>query len=390
MWTLRRGHRHLGPDTLAEYMDGRLGAAARARVDQELASCADCREELEELQDTVSLLRQLPVEPVPRSFTMPAPPVQPDSPREFAPLRMPRWVYAGAASAAAVVLAVLVSADATGLLEPGTPQEAREIAVEAEMAPASLDQATANQKAARVPAATMEVEQEDSLQAAAAVPPETVAEAAPQSAMAQTMPSPMPAVRSGQDVEAAIAAPPTADSSVPVPSEANQFTADATGLPEPGTLQVPPEFTVEAEMALASRDQATSIQHAGQVPAVTVEVEREVSPQAAAAASQETAAQAAPESATPQGIPSPMPAVKQGRTGEAAKAPPPTAVSSLPESSEANLTTVEPGLVLTPATKTGGTATVWRVLEGIAAALGLVFLGGLLLRRRSQRGARPG
>ena len=181
MWTLRRGHRHLGPDTLAEYMDGRLGAAARARVDQELASCADCREELEELQDTVSLLRQLPVEPVPRSFTMPAPPVQPDSPREFAPLRMPRWVYAGAASAAAVVLAVLVSADATGLLEPGTPQEAREIAVEAEMAPASLDQATANQKAARVPAATMEVEQEDSLQAAAAVPPETVAEAAPQS-----------------------------------------------------------------------------------------------------------------------------------------------------------------------------------------------------------------
>ena len=151
----------------------------------------------------------------------------------------------------------------------------------------------------------MEVEQEDSLQAAAAVPPETVAEAAPQSAMAQTMPSPMPAVRSGQDVEAAIAAPPTADSSVPVPSEANQFTADATGLPEPGTLQVAPEFTVEAEMALASRDQATSIQHAGQVPAVTVEVEREVSPQAAAAASQETAAQAAPESATPRGYPPP-------------------------------------------------------------------------------------
>ena len=90
MWTLRRGHRHLGPDTLAEYMDGRLGAAARTRVDQVLASCANCREELEELQATVSLLQQLPVEPVPRSFTMPAPPVQPVTQRALAPLRMPQ------------------------------------------------------------------------------------------------------------------------------------------------------------------------------------------------------------------------------------------------------------------------------------------------------------
>ena len=273
MWTLRRGHRHLGPDTLAEYMDGRLGAAARARVDQELASCADCREELEELRDTVSLLQQLPVEPVPRSFTMPAPPVQPASPREFAPMRMPRWVYAGAASAAAVVLAVLVSADATGLLEP-TPQVAREVAVEADMAPASLDRATPVQKAAQVPAVTVEVQRDASLQAAAAAPPETVTEAAPESAIARTMPSPMPNVRSGQDIEAAIMSP--------------------------------------------------------------------------------------------------------------------TEVSSAPIPSEADMSTAEPGPVLAPAGKTGGTATVWRVLEGIAAALGLVFLGGLLLRRRSQRGARPG
>ena len=388
MWTLRRGHRHLGPDTLAEYMDGRLGAAARARVDQELASCADCREELEELRDTVSLLQQLPVEPVPRSFIMPAPPVQPASPREFAPMRMPRWVYAGAASAAAVVLAVLVSADATGLLEP-TPQVAREVAVEADMAPASLDRATPVQKAAQVPAVTVEVQRDASLQAAAAAPPETVTEAAPESAMAQTMPSPMPNVRSGQDIEAAIMSP-TEVSSAPIPSEADPSTDGATGPPEPGTPQVAREFAVGAEMALASQDQATPIQQAGQVPAVTVDVEREDSLQAAAAPSQETASESAPESAVTQIMPSPMPAATSGQDSEAAKAPLPNAVSSIPVPSEADMSTAEPGPVLAPAGKTGGTATVWRVLEGIAAALGLVFLGGLLLRRRSQRGARPG
>ena len=390
MWILRRGHRHLGPDTLAEYMDGRLGVAARERVDQELASCADCREELEELQATVSLLQQLPMEPVPRSFTMPAPSVQPASPRIFAPLRMPQWVYAGAASAAVVVLAVLVSADATGLLEPGPPQVAREIAVEAETAQVSPDIATPMQEVGQLPAVTVEVEGEVSPQAVGAAPRETDAEAAPEFAMAQTMPTPMPAVRSGQDVEAAKAPPPTAVSSVPVPAGVDQFTADATGQPEPGTPQVAREFAVGAEMAPASSDQATPTQAAGQVQAVTAEVEREVPPQAAAAAPQETAVEATPESNIAQSMSSPMPAVGSGRDVEAAKSPPPTAVSSVPAPSEADLSTAEPGPVLTPAVKPRGTATVWRVLEGIAAGLGLVFVVGLLLNRRSQRRARPG
>ena len=280
MWTLRRGHRHIGAGTLAEYMDGRLGAAVRTRVDQALTSCAGCRTELEELQATVSLLQQLPVEPVPRSFTMPAPPIQAASPRAFAPLRMPRWGSAGAALAAAVVLAVLVSADATGLLEPGTPQVAREIVVEAEMAPASADQATPIQKSVETPAVTVEAERELSLEAAVAAPQDAAAQAAPEAAMAQgKTPSPMPPVRSGQDVEDA-------------------------------------------------------------------------------------------------------------------KAPPPTAVSSLPVPAATDLSTAEPGPGLPPIKEagrdSGDTAAVWRVLEGIAAALGLVFLGGLLLHRRSQRGSRPG
>ena len=288
MWTLRRGHRHIGPDTFADYMDGRLGAAARTRVDQELASCASCRVELGELQATVSLLQQLPVEPVTRSFTMPAPPVQPVSPGAFAPLRMPQWVYAGAASAAAVVLAVLVSADATGLLEPGTPQAAGEIAVEARMAQTSPDQSTPIGKSAQVPAVTLEAERELSLQAAAAPPQDQAPQAAPE------------------------------------------------------------------------------------------------------------AAQAAPEAAIALEFPPPMPPVRSGQDDEEAKAPPPTGVSSIPVPVPAatDLATAEPELGLPPIKEagrdSGDTAAVWRVLEGIAAALGLVFLGGLLLHRRSQRGSRPG
>ena len=267
MWTLTRRHRHLKPDTLAEYMDGRLGATARTRVDQQLASCGDCREELEELRANVSLLRQLPTEPVPHSFSMPAPPVEPISPRASAPLRVPQWVYAGAASAAVVVLAVLVSADATGLLEPATPRVAGETAVEAE--------------------------REFSLQAAAAPPRDVAAQAAPEAAM---------------------------------------------------------------------------VAEAAQVPA----------------------AQVPTEAASDREMPSPMPAVDQTRDGEATEAPPPTARTSAPLPLSADLTTADPGPGLAPPEEPGGTAMVWRVLEAIAAALGLVFLGGLLLHRRSQRGARRG
>ncbi|MCH8107615.1 MAG: hypothetical protein IIB30_04560 [Chloroflexi bacterium] len=287
MWTIRRGHRHLGPDTLAEYMDGRLGAVARTRVDQQLAACADCREELEELQATVALLQQLPVEPVPRSFTLPVPPARPASLRPSAPLRMPQWVYAGAASAAAVVLAVLVSADATGLLGPGTPPVERGIA--GETAAASPAKAPLLQESAQAPAATVALKPEVSLQSAAAAAP-----------------------------EAAIAAPEA------------------------------PQAAPEAAMA----------------------------------------APAAADAARTEEMPSPIPAVESEQAVEAVPAPPATAVTSASAPPGADLPTSKPETGLTPVVEPGGTATIWRVVEGLAAALGLVFLGGLLLRRRFQRGAR--
>ena len=103
---------------LSEYLDGRLRGAAQERVARELGSCAACRENLESLRATVSLLQSLPVTPLRRSFTMAAPPPEPVAARPPTPLRMPSWVYAGAASLAGLALAVLISTDATGILAP--------------------------------------------------------------------------------------------------------------------------------------------------------------------------------------------------------------------------------------------------------------------------------
>ncbi|MCI0894105.1 MAG: hypothetical protein J4N84_04310 [Chloroflexi bacterium] len=112
----RLPHKHVKPETLAEYLDGRLAGTAMARVDQRLTSCATCRDELDSLRTTVSLLKQLPQVVPTRSFTMAAPPPQPALSLPSPLFRMPQWVYAGAASVAAVVLAVLISADTTGAL----------------------------------------------------------------------------------------------------------------------------------------------------------------------------------------------------------------------------------------------------------------------------------
>ena len=87
----RLQHKHLNPKTLAEYLDGRLAGTAMARVDQRLTSCATCRDELDSLRATVSLLKQLPQVVPTRSFTMATPPPQPALPQPSPLFRMPQW-----------------------------------------------------------------------------------------------------------------------------------------------------------------------------------------------------------------------------------------------------------------------------------------------------------
>ena len=121
-------HRHLRPEILSEYLDGRLNQRRQELVARRLSSCPSCREELNTLQATVSALQSLPDLPLPRSFTLPTAP-SPDFPanlsRKPAPpalliMRMPGWAYGGAASLAALALALMLSAEAAGLASPAS------------------------------------------------------------------------------------------------------------------------------------------------------------------------------------------------------------------------------------------------------------------------------
>ena len=121
MWTIKRRHQHIKAETLSEYLDGRIKGPALGRLDRQLAACGLCRKDLESLRSTVTLLSELPVEAPSRSFTMAAPPPEPVRYRPSIPALVPQWAYAGAASVAAILLVVLVSADASGLLSPDGP-----------------------------------------------------------------------------------------------------------------------------------------------------------------------------------------------------------------------------------------------------------------------------
>jgi len=140
MLIFKRGHTHINQDDLSEYLDGRLSGTAAARIDLRLTECASCRRDLDALRSTVSLLQQMPELTLPRSFIMPGPPPAPVALRPPAPLRMPQWVYSGAAATAALVFAILVSADATGLLAPKLTAQPEVTAQALRAAPESFQQ----------------------------------------------------------------------------------------------------------------------------------------------------------------------------------------------------------------------------------------------------------
>ncbi|NLG50328.1 MAG: hypothetical protein GX552_09495 [Chloroflexi bacterium] len=66
----RSDHR-FAAENLSAYLDGRLTVLEKDRLERHLTTCSDCRQELSTLRATVALLRQAPMRPVPRSFTLP-------------------------------------------------------------------------------------------------------------------------------------------------------------------------------------------------------------------------------------------------------------------------------------------------------------------------------
>ena len=285
MWTMKRRHQHIKAETLTEYLDGRIGGPTVARLDQQLAACGVCRDELESLRTTVMLLRELPVEASGRSFTMAAPPPEPVRSRSSPQVRVPQWVYAGAASMAAIILAVLVTADATGLLAPDEPTAAGELAA----APATI-------RATEVD----EASSKDSPQAA-----------------------------------------PALEAAAPVAME-------DTGPPADDELSQPPQA------AMAAAESASA-------------------PEEAPTATGMEAGDAAPQ-------------IELSEPESASKAEPPesrTRVSSPEVEAQPPVTVPETSRV--PVSTEKGTALFWRLLEGIAGALGLVFLAAFAIKWKISR-----
>ena len=126
MWLFGR-HKHLSYDRLSEYLDGRLSADELARVDRAVAQCTDCREELESLRETRSLLQSLPQLELQRTFTFAAAPVtgHTGSPERARPavFRVPGWAYAGAAAVAGIAAVLIVVTAGSDLWFSGAAYE---------------------------------------------------------------------------------------------------------------------------------------------------------------------------------------------------------------------------------------------------------------------------
>ena len=221
MWIFCK-HQHLKPETLSEYLDGRLPDRNQGKAERAVAECALCQGELEGLRATVSLLRTLPELAPSRSFTLSAQPVTApltaiDRPSLF-PSRVPAWAYAGAATLAGLAILLYALTDTGGLPSLTWPSGS---GGSPEMA---MVQEAAAPAAASAPPAAPTIEPQ-AQPASASVP-----------AM-ETMPSP-----SGAPAEAAIVVEAMAAEAAPLAQPA----APATAQPQPASAPVP---AIEQEIA---------------------------------------------------------------------------------------------------------------------------------------------
>lgn len=311
MRIIKRAHRHINPDTLSEYVDGRIQGTELARIDDQLAACELCREEVASLRSMVTMLRELPQEAPSRSFIMAAPPPMPgESPSSAFQLsnwlRVPQWAYAGAASVAVIVLVALVSADASGLLSPDNalPVQVESAAITQEIEPQAQESGTPR---------TVTTENEESM---------------------RTLSEPTSAGKDGDDSQAAAPA-------------------------------VAPPMAAAAPQAMTEDTPA-------QVAAAPVAAAGEAEPEQSlsAAAAQEFPAQE----------PSPAQASTQKSTSE--EAVPPVSLSAEAPPEVDKLPATAPVTTGVPLPPSEGTAAVWRVLEGVAGVLGVIFLLALGLKWR--------
>jgi putative zinc finger protein len=97
-------------DELSAYVDDALDPAAKARVAQHITGCAECGARVDGLRQTANLVRALPMESPPRTFSIPLQ-------RQQASRRWVPAAWLGSAAAALLVIVVGVSQ----LHLPGSP-----------------------------------------------------------------------------------------------------------------------------------------------------------------------------------------------------------------------------------------------------------------------------
>jgi anti-sigma factor RsiW len=115
---------------LGVYVLGAIDPAERAQVDEHLATCADCREELASLAGLPAMLRKVPVieaerlaaaEQEPGFTDVPSPEMLPSLVARTANVRRIRRWRGLAAAAAVALVAVAGGAAVTSALQPGSP-----------------------------------------------------------------------------------------------------------------------------------------------------------------------------------------------------------------------------------------------------------------------------
>jgi anti-sigma factor RsiW len=277
-------------ERLSAYLDGELTQREKGIVERHLATCQDCRWNLDTLRQTVQWVQELPSVPVPRVFTIPV---------SAQPARAPRrrWgvpLLQGATALVALMLVFVVAGDffLTGswsglpLAAPGGSEVAPTLAAEAD-------------EALQAVVETLEVEAtvQMEMRMETVVEQGAIEEAAPAATGPEAPPSEEPALA------APAAEAPALESATAEPAE------------PPAPAAVPPSI---AERMLEAR--ATQEAVAGESPTI-VEVQT-----AAAKAEEELAATPAPETS---GAPAPEPTVIPTQTSTPPPLPTQTAVPTV-------------------------------------------------------------
>ena len=355
MKIFRKRQEHVRLDTLSAHLDGMTSATEQEYVEHHLAGCDSCREELESLRQTVGLLRRVPVESPRRSFILAEAPWAPADPK---PWRMPAWGYVAATSAAALVFAVLLSADLTGSL-------AGDAAVPDPSGSAAQTSAPVSSTASALePAGEQEAEVEE------AIAKDGELEVMNERAVAAA-PAP-PDVSSATATEKQVVETTEVEREVVLEME-----AVAEQAAEPG---VAPEVAVSEAAERPAPAEASARAVSDQEPPLPLDAQEQLDTSALDGAEAEAA---------PTSVPQPAAQAPEVMLPDGA-----TPLSEAPVAAESEVSDVLPPEVpaaedADPALEAteGPTATLWRVAEGVFAGIAVVLAAFLL--RRLWRSRRP-